>query len=197
MPLPIAAIVATIPQVTDALNKVAAIFKGKTQHPSYDAVNSVAQSLSEKWYSIFFNSYGEQGVNSIAREVRPLFLNAMKSTWGLDIPLNQTIAKDITANLDFKRQLWLFIVWVGTNIDVNRPETFNQYVDGLFRQIFVQATSNAGFDVSTVATVNPSQPSEGTPSSDWLAKAFQGKTLLVIAVIVAAYFLVLKKKKGG
>lgn len=195
MAIPVAAIIAAVPEVTKALDKVTGIFKGKTQHASFEAVNPVAESLATNLYNLIVQGYGESATGAIAREVRPLFLAQLKSTWGLDIPLNATIAKDVTANLDLRRQLWLFIIWVGTNIDVNRPETFNQYVDSLFRLIFVQGISNAGFDTSSVATVNASVPSQSTPSSTWLSNVFQGKTLLVIALIVIAYFAFFKKKR--
>jgi hypothetical protein len=139
-----------------AIGVVASIFqslgiKGSTQHLSYDVVAPLASRFQSDTYQYLNKIFGQPSFAVVAPIAGKKFVDEMQKFWGLGASLNQTIATDAIASGqrgDLGRLLWLFCIWVGTNIDQARPETFQQFMRDEFRAIFLAAYSEAGYDTN-------------------------------------------------
>lgn len=192
---------AAISTVTRVLETLGLQIKGKTVHLSYDQVNPSAEAFSRDAFAAFARAYTKTERAKIAAQVAPLFLTQMSKSWGITSGLNQTIARDLSENVSMDealaRQLWLFIIWVGTNVDAESSTSFSEYVKGLFPVIFAQAVANAELSLSKLRgeTSIPHLPNEETViTTDENATQTSGNMPSfaivggIVAVAIAAYF---------
>lgn len=186
--------------------------RSATQHLSYAAVQPVANKFSGEMLSVMLNAYGEAGCVRIASFVPSHFVATMKNFWGLDAAQNKTLRDDIqtvrSGSEWLARELWLFAIWVGTNIDQNRPETFQQFMRDLFREIFETSIVDAGLDPAKADSalqtggVIPQTPEpkpfvQNPPPSQFPTLAGQSNMLLIVLLIGAAVFLIPQLLKKG
>lgn len=190
--------------LTGVLEALGLQIKGKTQHLSYDQVNPAAQAFSRDCFGAFARGYTVSEMQSIAQQVKPLFLASMTANWGLGASLNQTIARDIAENAGIQsalaRQLWLYGVWIGTNVDAESTTSYSEYMLALFPQIFLQAIANAGLSISklkgsTAVPVLP--PSETNPDVETEVSPTRSSfnVIGILAIVGALGYMFVKK--GG
>ncbi|MFA6152991.1 MAG: hypothetical protein WC716_16835 [Chitinophagaceae bacterium] len=194
--------------VISALQSLGISIKGKTRHLSYDQVLSSAVQFSNGVVPALRRAYTPAELSRLQLAVKVRFLNAMNERWGLGASLNQTIANDISANAfkpdEIGRQLALFVIWVGTNVDAESTTEYMQVFDAYFSEIFLRGISDAGLNISklkgetTIPVPNtlPNDPpiTTGDGSDSGMQKA--GMSPFIILVIAGiAYSLYAGKGK--
>lgn len=157
-----------ISAITGTLAALGIHIRGATQHLSYEEVAPQANAFNGNMTALLEKYYSPSELALAAAKVPPYFIGAMRGLWGFS-GLNEVIATDITSNFQINdalsRQFFLFIIWIGTNVDKEIFQTtVNEYVPNLFRSIFVAAFRDAGLDTSLVEAAAPAR-STGSPSN--------------------------------
>jgi hypothetical protein len=190
---------------------VASLAKGKTTHFAYSEVLGVSQQGATEIFNALKTQFTDEQLMEVASFVPRHFKDAMTSTWGFGPSLNQVILNDVTQNAQgyplgshaLYRQLMNFFIWVWTNIDQHRPETFGQFAQQLFADIFVPSFQDAGLPgvKETVTQVIQGQtggvqpPVSGTTvSSAQVTSAGITPTVLIAVIAIAVVFTLFQKK---
>lgn len=174
-----------------------------TEHMSDKEVDPIARKFSGDLMTLFLRAYGKPGSHAISTFVPAHFISAMNTNWGFGQSLNEKIKLDVQTPREgtewLTRQLWLFIIWVGTNIDKNRPETFQLYVTNLFKSIFGGAIEEAGFNPQEVEYGTTKLDPSGATTNDLISSTLGANWLMWLILIGAAVYFILPKllKKGG
>ena len=204
---PVGGLIATGMNVLEALG---ISIRGKTQHLSYEQVLSPAVDFGLKLWQVFDSAYSDAELAAIARKVPARFNQAMQERWGMAASLNQTIYNDINTNYmrknELNRQMALFYIWVGTNVDAESATEMGVVLDAYFVAIFLAAVSDAGLSAGALkGNVTVPMPGDGTylPPGDATgtnppnATAAGSKSVLALLALAGAGYFLLKKKGGA
>lgn len=189
---------AVIGFVTQGFKLLGISIRGSTQHLSQAAVEPVAKQFAEKVYPVFASTYTPAQLLNIQKVTAARFVLTMGEVWGRDTSANQTIVRDLTDNAgmtgNLYRQLWLFVIWIGINIDQERPETFNTFMRDLFQTIFLQGITDAGEDAGKLAAKIQNLPEVVAAQPDATS---QSQSSIPTTTTGAGYSLGLTGKSGG
>lgn len=194
--------------------------KGKTQHASFNAVTGPASAAATEIYNKFVSVYGIAQAPRVAQLMSANLLTQTNSWWGLGPSLNQQIVSDSQQNsTDLSHQLWLFFIWVYTNVDQNQSaDTNGNIASTLYNLIFITAIDQAGLDHGLFASAMtgiayaapPSKGTQGgtggvvtppgsgvpsvnaTPSTASIFGSLGSNTLILVAVAGLVLFAVMK-----
>ena len=159
-----------------ALQAIGISIKGSTQHLSYAQCMQKAPDFSNQMHAIFAAAYSADEIMAIQQKVPARFEAAMQSYWGLTISLNQQILVDIKLNVNVKdelfREMGLFYLWVGTNIDAESADEFSTTFPSLFTDIFLAAISDAGLSADKLKSTTAV-----TPPASGMNPIVQGNTV--------------------
>jgi hypothetical protein len=143
--------------------------KGKTQHANFSNVTGPASAAATEIYNKFVSVYGAVEAPKVAALMSQNLGTQMGNWWGLGPSLNQQILSDSQQNSgDLSHQLWLFFLWVYTNVDQNQSaETNGNIVSTLYNLIFITAIDQDGLDHGLFASAMTgvaysAPPSKGT-----------------------------------